>query len=169
MLLTRLKHWRELRGYSLRELAEKSTVPYSAISLLENLKREPQGRTARKLAAALAVEVTELYDQTPAAAPEPVQPTSVITLPPTNDNKTQTAAPLIKPARSTRGKQKKPAGNCWVIDEDSDAFGPFIQAEADRLKGKLGKARVYEAGSRFEAQELHRKFLIRVIRGHDAW
>jgi transcriptional regulator with XRE-family HTH domain len=67
MLLTRLKYWRELRGYSLRELAGKSKVPYSAISLLENGKREPQGRTARKLAAALDVEVADLYDQAPAA------------------------------------------------------------------------------------------------------
>ncbi len=162
MLLTRLKYWREIRGLSLRELADKCKVPYSAISLLENGKREPQGRTARKLAQALDVEVGELYSQlTPVVLEQeytPAESTSV--------NKTITVS---KPARA---KKQPPASSSWVIDQDGDAFGPFILAEAERLRGKLGgqhQARVYEGTSRAEANEQHRQFLIRVARGHDAW
>jgi transcriptional regulator with XRE-family HTH domain len=154
MLLTHLKYWRELPGYSLRELADKSKVPYSAISLLENGKREPQGRTSLKLAAALEVDLTALY-----SLPAALEPTQLI-----NGNKTIT---VIKPARTRTKKQQ--AGNCWVIDHEGDAFGPFVEVEAERLKGKLGQARVYEAANKAEARELHRQFLIRVARGHDAW
>ena len=158
MLLTRLKYWRELRGYSVRELAEISKVAYPAISLLENGKREPQGRTARKLAAALGIEVTELNSQ-----PGPVVLEQEYTqAQSTSDNKTITVG---KTARA----KKQPAGSSWVIDQDGDAFGPFVMEEAERLKGKLGQARVYEAASKNIARELHRAFLIRVARGHDAW
>jgi transcriptional regulator with XRE-family HTH domain len=157
MLLTRLKYWREHQGLSLRQLADKSKVPYSAISLLENGKREPQGRTVHKLAAALEVDVTALYEQAPAQ--------------PVSDNKTIT--PIIEPARSTRARAKKqaapaPVSSFWVVDED-DTFGPFAQPDAERLKGKLDRARVYEAASRSEASQQHIQFKIRVLRGHDAW
>jgi transcriptional regulator with XRE-family HTH domain len=163
MLLTRLKYWRELRGYSLRELADKSKVPYSAISLLENLKREPQGRTARKLAAALGIEVVDLHQPDPVVLEPKYTPAQ-----PVNDNRIITPA---KPVR-TRAAKKQPANYCWVVDFEGDAFGPFEQAEADKLKGKLGgqhQARVYQAATRAEAREQHRAFLIRVARGHDVW
>lgn len=163
MLLSKLKYWREKRDYSLRKLAEKSKVPYSAISLLENLKREPQGRTVHKLAAALEVEVTDLYEQTASAIIQSV-----------NINKPITPA---KPARSNRTRASKqptvPALNWWVIDQEGDIiFGPFRQSDAERLQEKLGghhQARVYEATSRSEASKQHNQFLIKVARGHDYW
>ncbi len=172
MLLTRLKELRELRGYSLRGLAVKSKVPYSAISLLENGKREPQGRTARKLAAALAAEVTDLYSQGPVVLEQKYTPALVI--PPTpNDNKKITPA---KPTRPTRARGKKlPMISYWVIEKDQGEADPFnvsSQAEAERLKDRLGgqhQARVYQAATRFEAWDLHRQFMIRIIRGYDAW
>lgn len=163
MYLTRLKYWRELRGYSLRELADKSKIPYSAISLLENLKREPQGRTSRKLATALDVELTELYELS--VVPEsPTHPSPEFIPTSVNDNKTITT---VKPS-GVRAK-KRTDGNFWVVDHEGDAFGPFVPEEAERLKAKLGQARVYQAANKFEAWELHRQFLIRVTRGHDAW
>src|SRR4051812_8569810 len=107
MFLNSLKYWRELRGYSVRELAEKSGVAYPTISLLENLKRPPQRRNAGKLANALGVEINDLYQQAPAAQelPEPEQPV--------NDNKTLTDA---SPARPTRATKRLPASNYWLID-----------------------------------------------------
>lgn len=165
MLLTRLKYWREFRGLSLRELAEKSQVPYSAISLLENGKREPQGRTARKLAQALEVEPAELYELVlaPVAQEPQAQPSN-------SSNETITPA---KPVRTSRALKRQPVSAVtWVIDQDGDCFGPFVLADSERLQGKLGgyhQARVYAAADKAEARELHRQFLIRVTRGHDAW
>jgi transcriptional regulator with XRE-family HTH domain len=164
MLLTRLKYWRELRSYSLRELAGKSNIPYSAISLLENLKREPQGRTACKLAAALEVPITNLYDL---VLPEQAQPAPA----PINDNKTITAA--IQP--DSNRPSRRPAGNSyWIIENDPDQVEPFRlynREEAERLRARLGpgRARVYEAQSKSQANEMHRAFLIRVNRGQDFW
>lgn len=165
MQLTRLKELREQRLLSLRELADISHVPYSAISLLENGKRAPQGRTARKLAAALGVEVAELYEQDPftaSTAQEPAQPI--------NNNKTTT---LPRPAKSqVTKKQQQSVGDCWVIDYDGDTFGPFNQADAERLQMKLGgkhKTRIYQATKKAEAWEQHRLFLVKVSRGHDMW
>lgn len=155
MLLNRLKSCRIAKGYSVRDLAARSGIDASNISLLENLKRSPHGKTVRTLAEALEVDVTDLY--------EAEQPAQLIP-PVVNTNETPT---VIRPARS--GVKKQPLGNCWVIDHEGDAFGPFVPAEAERLKGKLVQARVYEAESKNDARELHRAFLVRVARGHDAW
>ncbi len=183
MLLTRLKYWREQRGYSLRELAAKiqkgikdgQSVKMSpaTISLLENSKRPPHASTVKALATALGVEPGDLYEpaQTPASQ-EPVgleqKYTPAINGQKVKNNKTSTT---IKPARPTRVK-KQPTGNFWISDDEGDVWGPFSQVDAERLKVKLGgqhQARVYEAASKAEARELHRAFLTRVARGHDAW
>ena len=58
--LNGLKRVRQIKGYSLMELAEKSGVDDSMISKLENLRRGAQPRTLRKLAEALGVEPDEL-------------------------------------------------------------------------------------------------------------
>ena len=56
-----LRRERERRGYSLRELAELSGVTQDNIWKIEHGKtRRPHGRTLRKLAEALGVEVWEL-------------------------------------------------------------------------------------------------------------
>ncbi len=163
MLLTRLKELREQRSLSLRELADKSKVPYPTISLLENGKREPQGRTTRKLAAALDVEVTDLYSQEPVVLEQ--KHTPAISVPEVNDNKTIIG---VKPARPTKVKTK-PSGNFWLMDEDGREWGPYSQEEATERQVKLGKTKIYEGSTRFEVWDKHRAFLIRVARGHDAW
>ncbi len=164
MLLTRLKSLRLARGYSLRELAAKSKIPYSAISLFENGKREPQGRTSRKLAAALKVELTDLYD--------PVLPAQAVPIAsPINDNKTLTTANQPNSNKPSR----RPAGNSyWIIENDPDQVEPFrlySRDEAERLKERLGpgRARVYEAESKTQVWQLHRNFLVRVNRGQEFW
>src|SRR4051812_40328112 len=111
MLLTRLKYWRELRGYTVRKLAEKSGVGFTTISFLENLHRPPQGTTASKLAAALDVEVVDLYGPEPA----PVNPAI------TNDN--TKSLTLINPARPTRVRPKKvKLTGLWVGVESGHVY-----------------------------------------------
>jgi len=53
----RLKHFRELRGWSLTELGRRSTVSHSMILLLERGGRNPSLDTVRKLAGALGVSI----------------------------------------------------------------------------------------------------------------
>lgn len=58
--MPKLKRVRQLKGYSLHELADKSGIDSSMISKLENQRRGAQPRTLRKLADALGVEPDEL-------------------------------------------------------------------------------------------------------------
>ncbi len=58
----RLRHLRRLRGLTLGELAERVQRPASALSLLENGKREPRLSLLQALAAALDVPVRELLE-----------------------------------------------------------------------------------------------------------
>lgn len=62
MFLAGPKYWRTVKGCSVRELAAKSGINASSISLLENLKRTPHAGTARILA--VGVEITDLYEET---------------------------------------------------------------------------------------------------------
>jgi transcriptional regulator with XRE-family HTH domain len=185
LVLAGLKYWREQRGYSVRELAEKSGVAYPAVSILENLKRKPQPKTTWKLAEALGVERADLFTPPPSLAAQEVAQ-------PINDNKTPAITPVVKPARPTRAlqtlenrarakakRQTAPApalvSSFWVFEKDQEESEPFrldTEAQAERLKDRLGgqhQARVYEAASRSEASHQHIQFLIRVTRGHDAW
>jgi transcriptional regulator with XRE-family HTH domain len=59
--LERLRHTRELAGYSQQELADETGVSQHTISQIELGQRKPQGRTLRKLAKALGVEVADLF------------------------------------------------------------------------------------------------------------
>lgn len=173
MFLARLKYWRTMRGFSVRELAEKSGVDASTVSLLENLKRTPHGKTVRDLAATLEVKIDDLYETVGAdlVKGKPGDQSGQ------NTYKTQTpiagevVATKVEPIKRsilTKGK-KKPPENFWVIDAQSDAFGPFIREEAERLKVKLEKGRVYEGTTKFEVWEKHRQFMIAVTRGHEMW
>lgn len=60
IMLPNLKRWRERRGLSQRDLEESSGVGHQRISLLETGKSGAQGRTVRKLAAALGVDPADL-------------------------------------------------------------------------------------------------------------
>jgi transcriptional regulator with XRE-family HTH domain len=59
--LERLRHIREQSGYSQQDLADESGVSQHTISEIELGRRKPQGRTLRKLAKVLGVEVADLY------------------------------------------------------------------------------------------------------------
>ena len=56
----RLRHLRQERALSLRDLGRESGVAYDTISHLERGNREAQPRTVRKLAETLGVEPREL-------------------------------------------------------------------------------------------------------------
>ncbi len=57
---TRLKEWRERRGYSLRGLAEESGVHHMTLFKLESGKLDPQLSTLLKLCRALDISLTQL-------------------------------------------------------------------------------------------------------------
>lgn len=59
--MERLRHIREQSGYSQQDLADESGVSQHTISEIELGRRRPQGRTLRKLAKVLGVEVADLY------------------------------------------------------------------------------------------------------------
>ena len=57
----RLRYWRERKALSLRELAALAGVAYRTVWRLEN-GYQAEGRTIRKLAAALDIEPHELME-----------------------------------------------------------------------------------------------------------
>jgi transcriptional regulator with XRE-family HTH domain len=61
--LERLRYIREQAGYSQQDLADKSGVSQHTISELELGRRKAQGRTLRKLAKVLDVQVADLYEE----------------------------------------------------------------------------------------------------------
>jgi transcriptional regulator with XRE-family HTH domain len=61
---TRLKHWRERRGLSLRELGERSGVHYVSIVKMEAGKLDPQLSTLLKLCKALNTTLNQLVGKT---------------------------------------------------------------------------------------------------------
>jgi transcriptional regulator with XRE-family HTH domain len=56
----RLRHFREAKGLSLRALADKAEVDWSAIHRIEQGKADPRLSTLVKLAGALEIEVVDL-------------------------------------------------------------------------------------------------------------
>ena len=59
--MERLRYIREQAGYSQQNLADESGVSQHTISEIELGRRKPQGRTLRKLANVLHVEVRDFY------------------------------------------------------------------------------------------------------------
>jgi transcriptional regulator with XRE-family HTH domain len=59
--LERLRHIREQAGYSQQDLADDAGVSQHTISEIELGRRKPQGRTLRKLADSLGVEVADFF------------------------------------------------------------------------------------------------------------
>jgi transcriptional regulator with XRE-family HTH domain len=169
-MLEQLKYWRKRRGYSVRELAQKSGIDASTVSLLENQRRNPHGRTVRQLATALEVEVGELYGKVLSEIKQAERREAFEQ----NTNEIQTSIEDQVFPRETktviRRKGRKRAGeNFWVVDSEADMYGPFVKEEAERLKTKLGKARVYEATSKLDLWEQHQPFLVAVANGRQCW
>jgi transcriptional regulator with XRE-family HTH domain len=60
----KLRHWRERRLLTLRELGAKSGVQFHTIHAIETGRQEPRVSTLRKLVEALEVSVDELLPDT---------------------------------------------------------------------------------------------------------
>jgi transcriptional regulator with XRE-family HTH domain len=56
-----LRHWRERRGYSVRELARRAGVGFVSISRIENDHMSPTVAMLEKLARALGISVREFF------------------------------------------------------------------------------------------------------------
>ncbi|MCU0485490.1 MAG: XRE family transcriptional regulator [Anaerolineales bacterium] len=58
----RLRELRRERGYSIRELAERSSLAINTLSLIENNKTSPSVSTLQLLAGALGITITSFFD-----------------------------------------------------------------------------------------------------------
>ena len=56
-----LRHWRDRRGYSVRELAKRARVGYVTIVRIENGHISPTVTMLEKLARALEIDVREFF------------------------------------------------------------------------------------------------------------
>ena len=56
-----LRHWREQRGYSVRELARRAGVGYVTVVRIENDHISPTVAMLERLAEALAIGVREFF------------------------------------------------------------------------------------------------------------
>jgi transcriptional regulator with XRE-family HTH domain len=56
-----LRHWRERRGYSVRELAKRAGVGYVSIVRIENGHMSPTVAMLEKLAEALGISVRDFF------------------------------------------------------------------------------------------------------------
>jgi transcriptional regulator with XRE-family HTH domain len=56
-----LRHWRERRGYSVRELARRAGVGFVTVSRIENGHMSPTVAMLEKLAKALGISVREFF------------------------------------------------------------------------------------------------------------
>jgi transcriptional regulator with XRE-family HTH domain len=56
-----LRHWRDKRGYSVRQLAERAGVGFVTVSRIENGHISPTVTMLEKLAKALDVDVRDFF------------------------------------------------------------------------------------------------------------
>jgi transcriptional regulator with XRE-family HTH domain len=56
-----LRHWRDRRGYSVRELARRARVGYVTIVRIENGHMSPTVAMLEKLARALEIDVRDFF------------------------------------------------------------------------------------------------------------
>jgi transcriptional regulator with XRE-family HTH domain len=56
-----LRHWRDRRGYSVRELARRARVGYVTIVRIENGHMSPTVAMLEKLAKALEIDVRDFF------------------------------------------------------------------------------------------------------------
>jgi len=60
-MLVRLSHWRDRRGYSVRELAKRARVGYVTIVRIENGHMSPTVAMLEKLARPLGIAVRDFF------------------------------------------------------------------------------------------------------------
>ena len=68
---TRIIQIRNHKGISQRQLSERSGIASSYLSRIENRRVEPQPKTLRRIAEALGVPVSEMFDERPGVATVP--------------------------------------------------------------------------------------------------
>ena len=56
-----LRHWRQKRGHSVRELAKRAKVGFVTVSRIENDRMSPTVAMLEKLAKALGISVRQLF------------------------------------------------------------------------------------------------------------
>ena len=56
-----LRHWRERRGYSVRQLAERAGISYVTVVRIENDRISPTVAMLEKLVRALGISVREFF------------------------------------------------------------------------------------------------------------
>jgi transcriptional regulator with XRE-family HTH domain len=56
-----LRHWRQRRGYSVRQLARRAGVGFVSVSRIENGHMSPTVEMLEKLAKALGISVREFF------------------------------------------------------------------------------------------------------------
>jgi transcriptional regulator with XRE-family HTH domain len=61
IMVVRLSHWRDKRGYSVRELAKRARVGYVTIVRIENGHMSPTVAMLEKLARALGITVRDFF------------------------------------------------------------------------------------------------------------
>jgi transcriptional regulator with XRE-family HTH domain len=59
-----LRHWRERRGYSVRELAERAGVGFVSVSRIEHGRMSPTVDMLEKLAKALGIGMRDFFPPT---------------------------------------------------------------------------------------------------------
>jgi transcriptional regulator with XRE-family HTH domain len=64
-----LKHWREVRGISQRDLADKSGVGYASIARIETGRQDPTVSLFSRLAEALEISLADLVTEAKASRP----------------------------------------------------------------------------------------------------
>jgi transcriptional regulator with XRE-family HTH domain len=69
MMTLRLRTWRERRGWSLRELGERSGVSYVTLQRIEAGAMSPTVATLEKVANALGIVVRDLFPPRKASGP----------------------------------------------------------------------------------------------------
>ena len=65
----RLREWRERRGLSVRQLAERAGVGFATVHRIEVERMSPTVARLEKLAEALAIHVRDLFPQRSARKP----------------------------------------------------------------------------------------------------
>ena len=65
-----LRHWREKRGYSVRELARRAKVGFVTVSRIENGHISPTVAMLEKLAKALGIGVREFFPVSKSSKPK---------------------------------------------------------------------------------------------------
>jgi len=65
-----LKHWREVRGISQRDLADRSGVGYASIARIETRRQDPTVGILTRLAEALEIRLADLFEETDRRRPK---------------------------------------------------------------------------------------------------